>query len=215
MVTDDGGFDRGTSIVFREVVPEAFGGLPDHPGLVYSAIVIADHPSAIVTFQPVGGPLMRRTGTRGGPRGRNIIRGGWDGGHRADVWRGDSVVRVHRAGEPWSTWRWTRDGAWLPGFYLNLEAPWRRTTNGFDSHDWELDLIVREAEEGLAVELKDQDEFEWCALEGGFPVEAVDRIRAAAVQARAVVEGGGWPLNANWDDWLPDPRWPIPALPRS
>ena len=206
-------FAVGQPIVMREVIPRVFGGVPDHAGFTYAAVVVVDGSDAIVTYQPVGGPLFRRTGSRAGPRGRNIPSGGWDGGYAADLWQGDAVIRVHRPTEPWSTWRWVRNGQWRPGFYLNLETPWRRTGIGFDYHDWELDVLVHQAGTLLVTDLKDEDEFEWCAAEGGFPPEAVARTRAAAIAARDVAQRGAWPFDVDWTPWLPNPDWPIPTLP--
>ena len=73
---------------------------------------------------------------------------------------------------------------------------------GYDTFDEKLDLIVRP--DG-SVEWKDEDELEQAAALGLVDAEAV---RAEA--ARVLEE---WPFPTGWEDWRPDPDWPIPQLP--
>lgn len=202
---------RGSSIVFRSVVPAEFGGQPAHAGFTYAATVVEDSEKAIVTFQATGTPVMMRTGRRG-PDGRNMLPGGWDGGYSHREWAGEPVVRVHERGRPWSVWRWLNDdGRWSSHFYVNLEEPWRRTRIGYDSHDWVLDLVVWR--EPMRIQFKDEDELQWCLNAGVIDASTEQRIRSAGEDAHRAASADAWPFRADWDRWLPDAAWPAPTLP--
>ena len=170
----------------------------DHFSWVMPIVTLVDEGERIVTWQPGGSSMMRHTGEKGGPRGRNLV--GWDGGHESAIWTGSGVIRAHRFGDPWSVWRWENGDAWHPGCYVNLEGPWRRTELGFDSGDWILDLVIDG--EG-AVTRKDEDELADALKRGGVTAEEVATIEAAADAATAAHAAGAWPFSADWDAWLP------------
>src|SRR5689334_16798484 len=80
-------------------------------GYCFPAIVVADGATKTVLFQPEGTVCKRRSGTRGGPQGRNLVA--WDGKHR-DVSVERSTVHLHLAGDPfWIIRGW--DDAGLAG----------------------------------------------------------------------------------------------------
>lgn len=160
--------------------------------------VLVDEPEQVVLWQPAGTTIMTPTGELGGPRGRNMIS--WDGGHRPAVWQGTGVVRAHQVGRPWSVWRWEDGDRWRPGCYINLEFPWTRTSLGFNSGDWILDVVVDG--EGAAT-LKDADELAWSVEVGRVGQAEADVIHSAATDAIAAMQAGEWPFSADWDAWLP------------
>jgi predicted RNA-binding protein associated with RNAse of E/G family len=85
---------------------------------------------------------------------------------------------------------------------VNFEEPLRRTPLGVDTFDWKLDLIV--LPDGTH-RWKDEDELEQAAALG---LLDADEVRAEA--ARVLAE---WPFPTGWEDWQPDPAWPVPQLP--
>ncbi len=96
------------------------------------------------------------------------------------------------------------DGSLL-GWYVNLQAPLAESPLGFDTTDWQLDLWVEPAGD---VHWKDEDDL----------AQAVDlgiltprRRRQARDEANRVLEE--WPFPTGWEDWQPDPAWPMPSLP--
>lgn len=193
--------ERGTAVVFRSV-------FPDHVGMAVACFVVEDVEDHIALFQPAGSDVLVRTGRRGGPTGRNMFPGGWDGGHAEVPWTGAGLLRVHRRGQPWSVWRWLDPGGWRPGCYVNLEQPWSTGVLGFDSRDWILDLVV--AGDG-SIEWKDADELDWCESVGSVSRDEAAVIRAAGRQAAAAVAARRWPFDEDWNRWLPDAGWP--AIP--
>src|SRR3954463_2367103 len=145
-------FARGASIVWRSVDVAAA-----RVQTVWPWTVVRDDGDGIVLYMPAGTVGKQRTGERGGPRDRMLLR--WDGGHRDVTWKSTSVVRLYREGDDYSIWI-ARDATsgevvWR---YINLEDPWRRTAIGFDSKDRWLDLA---ADPGGEWRWKDEDEMEW------------------------------------------------------
>jgi hypothetical protein len=87
-------------------------------------------------------------------------------------------------------------------WYVNFEQPLRRSPAGFDTFDEKLDLIVRP---DRTYRWKDEDELELAATAGLLDADAV------RAEAQRVLEE--WPFPTGWEDWRPDPEWPIPRLP--
>jgi len=198
-------FDPGASVVWRSRP----GG---RIGYTLSAWVVADTPVYTVLYQPAGSICMQRTGVRGGPNGRNLIEATWDGGYEAVVWAGPSTLHLHRYGAGYTIIRrWDADLNRAVGWYLNLDAPWQRTSIGFDSEDLVLDVRVRDDGAGWA--WKDEDELAWCVAQGYVSPAQATVIRTAGERAIADLEAGAWPFSADWSVWQPDSAWPIPQLP--
>ncbi|HEX5918126.1 MAG TPA: DUF402 domain-containing protein [Nocardioides sp.] len=126
-------------------------------------------------------------------------------------WQGGGVLRIAPTGRPWSVWLfWEDDGAFA-GHYINLELPHRRSDGETATRDLTLDLWL---EPGGVLWLKDADEVEAAVACGRYSVDTAAEIRAVAEWARhELVEGGDWPLDAEWTTWRPPTDWTVPALP--
>ncbi|MBA3402468.1 MAG: hypothetical protein H0U05_10840 [Actinobacteria bacterium] len=55
--------------------------------------------------------------------------------------------------------------------------------------------------------LKDEEEMEGWVRQGRFTLGDVAAIRAEG--ERVLAE---WPFPTGWEDWRPDPSWPVPEL---
>ena len=55
---------------------------------------------------------------------------------------GEGPLGVHRPGHPCAVWAYWGRPDRLPGWYVNVQVPDRRTEIGSDSLDLELDLLV-------------------------------------------------------------------------
>jgi hypothetical protein len=181
-------------------------------GYVTPVTVVVDSPDLTVLFQAPGSLCKRRTGKRGGPRGRNLLADGWDGRHDDLVWAGPPTLRLY----PWGSshtiiryWDFALDRA--VGWYINLEAPWRRTSIGFDTQDLTLDVTV--ADDLSTWAWKDEDELDWSVSEGKYSVDEATAIRAEGLRVIHDLEAGAWPFHADWSLWRPDARWLVPTLP--
>ena len=111
-------------------------------------------------------------------------------------------VCVARRGRAHSIYLFRGDDGALEHWYVNFERPLRRTPLGVDTFDEKLDLIVRP--DGSSV-WKDENELEQAAAAG--------LLDAAAVRSEAARVLAEWPFPTGWEDWRPDPSWPVPELP--
>lgn len=207
------GFTRGEVVALRSI--RSFAGRGRAVGFAVAGMVVLDEGGLSVVATVPGSDMRTRAGAGGGPRGRIVPDGEWDGTYDDLAWRGDTVVRVHRAGAEWSVWRWHDGTAWSPHWYGNLEAPWRRGPNGFDTQDWALDVVASGAVGGAdwSVAYKDEDELAWFEAVGAVDAGQAAHIRGAGRRLTEVAVRGDWPFDADWDRWIPDPAWRAATLP--
>ena len=154
----------------------------------------------------------RRTGERGGPGGRLMLR--WDGGHEDATWTRNRVLVLYKPGAAHALHLFWDDAseAFL-GWYINLEAAWRRTAIGFDTFEQLLDVVIEP--DLSAWKLKDEDELEWAVGRGDFTPGEAAAIRAEATRAIDLVTRSVPPYRREWMTWRPDPAWRVPVLPAS
>jgi hypothetical protein len=100
---------------------------------------------------------------------------------------------------------WDGNPVEFTGWYVNLQEPLRRSPLGFETDDLVLDIRVQ-ADGNTA--WKDEDELEEAVRLGRFTEEEARAIRA---EGERVLEERPWPTG--WEDWRPDPAWPLPELP--
>jgi hypothetical protein len=196
-------FAPGDSVVWRSVDRE-------HRIVqtVWPWTVVNDAEDETVLYIPAGTVGKRRTGDRGGPGDRFIVR--WDGGHADVTWKRTNVLRLYRFGDPYSLWLAFDATTWeLAWRYINLEDPWLRTAIGFDSRDVYLDLVA--GPEGDDWEWKDEDELAWVVEQGRIDAARASRIRADGERAILSVRRMG--SLDRWRTWRPDPSWHTPTVP--
>jgi uncharacterized protein len=99
---------------------------------------------------------------------------------------------------------WTEEWAFR-GWYVNLQQPLVRTPIGFDTVDQVLDVRVKPDQSWA---WKDEHELEMAVRLGRFSPQEAAAIRAEGM--RLIAE---WPFPTGWEDWRPDPSWPVPQLP--
>ena len=184
---------EGDAIVRREV----WRGLP---WLATTVVVISDERELLATYLPEGAPFAFAAEHPLNPHP-------WE--ERA-AWQGNGVLMLQRPGESYAVWHfWEGPERAFAGWYLNIQAPFRRTTLGFDTKDLELDIWAP-VEGGWL--LKDDDLLDVRVAEGQF-------TPAEAVEIRAIGRGIGEMLDSDnrwWDDWTgwePAPGW-RPVSPR-
>ena len=128
------------------------------------------------------------------------------GEHTWDV----SCLWIVRPDDWHSTWvSWRPDGSHY-GWYINLQAPMRRNSVGFEAMDLMLDVV---AEPDLSWRWKDRDEFDEIAARGIFDPITVDRVMTEARSVIDDLEHERAPFNEPWPSWRPDPSWSAPSLP--
>src|SRR5260370_26527230 len=116
-----------------------------------------------------------------------MLPGGSMGKHEDRVFAGPPMLSLHVWGTSHSllrSWNFERDQA--EGWYVNLEAPWRRTSIGFDSEDHVLDITV--ADDLSSWSWKDEDELEWSVEAGKYTRTQADEFRAEGERVAAAIE---------------------------
>lgn len=125
-------------------------------------------------------------------------------------WFGAGVLKLARPGEPWSVWLFWDPDWTFRSWYVNLEEPLRRWSGGVDSEDYFLDISVRS--DG-AWHWRDEDEFAQAQADGLMPADLAADVLAAGQRAVRLIDTWGSPFRDRWQDWRPDPAWPVPRLP--
>lgn len=205
-------FRAGESVVLRSL--HTLGSHGRAVAFAVAGRVLDDDDDVAVVASPLGSAVRRRAGTGSGPNARLVLASDWNGSYVEDSWFGATVVRVYPKGAAWSVWRWHDGTQWLPDWYINLELPWMRTSVGFDSQDWTLDVIATRDDAGRwSVRYKDEDELAFYTDEG--LVTEADRamIERTGEDATAAVHAGSFPFETDWSRWVPDPNWSAPQMP--
>jgi hypothetical protein len=141
--------------------------------------------------------------------------GDWPGGkhpwHGRAAWEGPGVLALHRPGEPYAVWVfWERPERKLACWYVNLQAPFRRTPGGFDTLDHDLDVVV---EPDGRIWLKDSEALDAHAAEGRWTQAEVAAIRTEGERLVGELASGRRWWDESWAEWTPDPDWAPTPLP--
>jgi uncharacterized protein len=187
---------------------------PGEPALlrsVYGGRVRWAIPHLVVDETPELAALYVPPGTRGRRPRRPFIEDPsqlrtlrWN--HVEHVWHGSHALRLLRPGAAHCLYLFWAETDWaFEGWYVNLQAPFRRTPISFDTRDHALDIVV-EPDGGWR--WKDEDHLELATSLGAFTAAEAAEIRAEG--ERVIAE---WPFPTGWEDWRPEPAWPTPNLP--
>jgi hypothetical protein len=136
----------------------------------------------------------------------------WGGEHPWKArggWHGEGVLILARPDDAHSLWLFWDDGPEraFAGWYVNLQEPFARRPNGIDTLDHELDVCI---DADGTWRWKDDELLDVRVAEGRFTELEAAAIRAAG---KRVVERLPDLLPTGWEDWRPDPSWPVPVLP--
>jgi hypothetical protein len=193
-----GAREHGDVLVRREV-------LKGHVWLAYPTFVVRDEPDLLVTYLASGA----RFTFPAWPFDR------WEhpwrsAGHTS--WTGHGKLMLHRPGDAYSVevfWR-GREREHV-GWYLNLQEPVRRTSDGFDTLDHELDYWVEPSGEWR---VKDAELFEQRVAEDRYTPEQAEEVRRTGRALEAMLDSGETWWDPAWADWTPEPGWDRPAVVR-
>ncbi|MCH2515241.1 MAG: DUF402 domain-containing protein [Dehalococcoidia bacterium] len=120
-------------------------------------IVVMDSPELIVTWIPLDTTVMN--GVVDGENhltGRQFADLAWEMVPRK--WRTAVTLRLKSPSAMWSLWVfWDEGMSSLKAWYINIDAPFKRTRLGFDTWDMFLDIVV--APDRKSWRYKDEDEF--------------------------------------------------------
>ena len=132
----------------------------------------------------------------------DLARGDWV--TETYMWHTHRVLRLTPFGRAHSLDLYWRDDE-LRGWYVNLQEPLRASRLGWDTRDHALDLW-RPA--GGEWQWKDEDELAHAVELGIWTPD-----EAAAFRAEGERVLGETRVPTGWEEWRPDPAWPLPELP--
>jgi Protein of unknown function (DUF402) len=186
---------EGEQIVRRELCR-------GRPWLGQAALVVEDSDALLALYVANGSALA-------------FPDGDWPGGrhpwHGKERWRGHGVLQLQRPGEAHAVWVfWRGPERSLSCWYVNLQAPFRRTPLGIDTEDHELDIVIQP---NGTWRFKDEERVDpWIAL-GRWTEDEVAAIRAEGDRIAAELEAGRRWWSDDWAEWEPDPSWRGGELP--
>jgi uncharacterized protein len=174
--------------------------------------VALDRPDLLVAWLEGGTPIQRSSLPDGSDIRSVDLSQRFRLGRRPmpSVWHGTGILKLLPWGAAHSVWLFWEPGWKLRGWYVNLESPHRRWSRGVDTTDHVLDLWVTPDRRW---EWKDEDEFAEGLAAGRFTAAEAAEIRAEGQRVVEVIERWGSPFCDGWENFRPDPSWPIPELP--
>jgi predicted RNA-binding protein associated with RNAse of E/G family len=175
--------------------------------------VVRDDADALVAWLAAGTPVLRARRADGlGKRDdkRTLFTAAVV--QEIGAWTRYDVLRIAPTGRPWTVWVLfdERTGE-FGGWYVNLEAAHVRDEDSVYTRDHVLDV---EVEPDGTCSRKDEDELLLAVAHGVYDDAAAAAIRADAREVEAIVTAWGSPFRDGWEQFRPDPAWPVPALPR-
>jgi hypothetical protein len=158
--------------------------------MVWSAIAVRDDEDLLALWIPPGAQCLRPAVRAELPYEQTLVE---------RPWHEPGVLQLWPVGAAHAVWVFEH------GWYVNLQDPFRRTQHGVDTADQLLDLVRTKDGEWR---WKDESELAAAVLQGYLTEEESREIRA---EAERVIARDAFPTG--WEDWEPDPSWPVPTLP--
>jgi hypothetical protein len=191
----------GDSVVLREIW---FGRVWE----ARPAIVVRDDPEMRMFYVPPGNRVQVAVDLEGRPL--RLPRGDWR--LKETRWHNWHVLSFVFPDMPYAVLAFVgAETDQFLGWYVNLEDPPRASPFGFDTTDHVLDVLI--PPDRSSWRWKDEDELEKAVAAGLFSAEDAARFRVEGEHAaRSVIERTP-PFDERWEDWRPDPSWPLPELP--
>ena len=176
-------WSAGDVILRREVRDDGWAWMQTR------VLVVRDEPGLLVTYLAEGTPFTFVPGPEVHP---------WAD---REAWQGHGVLQLQRPGEMHAVWVfWSGPDRTFSHWYVNLQKPFRRTAEGFDTQDLELDVIVWP--DGRW-ELKDDELLDQRVREGRFTQDQARAIRAEAARVTAELDAGRRWWDDSWAEWRP------------
>lgn len=166
--------------------------------------VVEDTPEHLVTYIAEGAEMGFVDGPWPTPDGRHP----W---HHKVAWEGHGCLMVQRPGDPYAVWHfWDGPDRNFVCWYVNLQADFVRTAIGYDTQDFELDLVV--FPDGSRV-VKDLEVLDDRVAEGRYTAGLVDWIRELGDDLVERLGAGERFWDERWAQWEPPAEWRAPSLP--
>lgn len=198
-------WQHGDVIVRREVIGLERAGSDASPPAGSERVwfgmpvhVVADDADQLVTYIGPGAEFGFVPGTWP----TETTRHPWHGQQR---WNGNGCLMVQRRAEEFAVWHfWDATDHSLQCWYVNFQAAYRRTQVGFDTLDFELDIVV--FPDGTWT-FKDRESMADRVAEGRLQQHTVDRVLALGDQMASELDAGRLPWDTTWASSSPPDSW--------
>ena len=167
-------WSEGETILRREVRNDGWAWMQ------VPVLVVRDEPELLATYIPEGAQFTFPPGPEVHP---------WSG---RGAWQGHGVLMLQRPRDAYAVWVfWQGPERKFHGWYVNLQEPFRRTPEGYDTQDMELDIWIPA---GGTWQLKDDELLDVRVEEGRFTQDQAGEIRAEGrrLEAELATRGHWW-----------------------
>lgn len=177
--------------------------------------VVADREDVTILYTAVGTPMKAEATADGRVMSRDLApfveRQSLVGGYVDWTWTKNHSLMFAFPDSLAAILLFFREETWeFNYYYVNMQAILTRTDVGFDSADYMLDIVVQP---DFSWEWKDLDEFADARRHEFLPGDLLDRIQSEADATIPQIESRGFPFDAGYETWRPDPTWDVPELP--
>jgi hypothetical protein len=197
-------------VVRREVLGLELARPPVTPGpgrgvwFGYPVHVVEDTDAALVSYIGPGAEFGFVDGVWPTPTGEHPWR-------ERTRWEGHGCLMVQQPGEMFAVWHyWHGADRRFLCWYINFQAPVHRTALGYDTQDFELDLVV--FPDGTWM-LKDLDVLPQRVSEGQLTQGLVDQVVQLGDEIGRELDAGQVRWDQRWADWTPPMLWRDANLP--
>jgi hypothetical protein len=195
MATPAPRWNPGETIVVRHVRREQVW-------FAHSAIVVEDTGERLVLFEPAG--AIRQSSHF------HFDSGQIDPPMPKARHSTDALIIMQAGAAHAVSLFWAEGGGPFLCWYVDLQKPFRRVSNGVTTWDQSLDIVVGP---DLRWRWKDEDHLARLPQLGWMTSDEAAEVRREGLRVIDMIEGRQAPFNEDWPGWRPDPSWPTPALP--
>lgn len=178
-------------------------------------IVVKDSPEELVAALLPGTECMTEIDYA---KGRKDGKRRWDFKYRdwkmaPFLWRTNRVLMVIEPNKFYSVrLYWQEESNTFLGYYINFQLAFKRSHCGIDILDLELDLMI---DPDFSFEWKDLDDYKQGIETGIIAPGWVAEIEVAKTEVIDRLAKRQYPFDGSWLDWMPDPNWTPPKLPKN
>ena len=128
-------------------------------------------------------------------------------------WRTNRLLILLEPNTYYSTmFFWRADSNDFLLYYINFQLPFQRSHCGIDTLDLDLDLIINP---DFSFRWKDEDDYQKAIDHEVIMPEWTQAIEIAKKEIFYKIEKRQYPYDGSWLNWMPDPHWLPPKLPKN
>jgi protein associated with RNAse G/E len=129
------------------------------------------------------------------------------------AWRTNRLLILLEPNTYYSTmFFWRADTNDFLLYYINFQLPFQRSHCGIDTLDLDLDLIINP---DFGFRWKDEDDYQKAIDNEVIMPEWMQEIEIAKKEIFNKLEKRQYPYDGSWLNWMPDPNWLPPKLPKN